>query len=111
MAFGNNKKLTEQEKAELERRRALEEQRKELQTRVKYQEQHTEKEKKQAEENERKKNAAIFISSTQYSIPVRDIYKGVVVTTDHRFVKIMEFRPLSYLSINIKLRKSINGES
>ena len=110
MAFGNNKKLTEQEKAELERRRALEEQRKELQTRVKYQEQHTEKEKKKAEEIERKKNAAIFISSTQYSIPVRDIYKGVVVTTDHRFVKIMEFRPLNFQMLpNDKRNQITNG--
>jgi conjugal transfer ATP-binding protein TraC len=102
--------LTPEELAELEKRRALEAQREELKNRVKYQKQHEAKEEKRRQEEEKRKNAAIFISSTQYSIPVRDIYRGIVITRDHRFVKIMEFKPLNFQMLpNEKRNQIANG--
>lgn len=37
-----------------------------------------------------------IVRSTQRIIPVQDIYNGVIITKDHRFVKILEFRPINF---------------
>ena len=37
-----------------------------------------------------------IIRSTQRIIPIEDIYGGIVVTKDHRYIKIMEFRPINF---------------
>lgn len=36
-----------------------------------------------------------IVRSTQRIIPVQDIYNGVIITKDHRYVKILEFRPIN----------------
>lgn len=37
-----------------------------------------------------------IVRSTQRIIPVQDIYNGVIITKDHRYVKILEFRPINF---------------
>lgn len=89
-------KLTEEQRLELERLKALEAQRQELETRVSFQKKRAEKEQRAAEEEIKRKNTSIFISSTQFSIPIRDIYKGIVITKDGRYVKIIEFKAQNF---------------
>ena len=49
----------------------------------------------------RKKEPGIIFrhpyESTQMNIPVKDIYKGVIITKDDRYIKIMEVLPIAYL--------------
>lgn len=47
-----------------------------------------------------------IIRSTQRIIPIEDIYSGIVVTKDHRYIKIMEFR-LSTLPIWTRKLKTV----
>ena len=37
-----------------------------------------------------------IIKSTQRIIPIKDIYNGVIITKDRRYIKIMEFRPVNF---------------
>ena len=37
-----------------------------------------------------------IVRSTQRIIPVQDIYNGVIITKDNRYVKILEFRPINF---------------
>lgn len=37
-----------------------------------------------------------IIKSTQRIIPVEDIFNGVIITKDHRYVKVMEYRPINF---------------
>lgn len=100
-------KMTEAQKKELERRKQLEAQRQELQTRSKYQQKKALKDKKAAEEEERRRNTSVFVSSTQYSIPIRDIYKGIVITKDSRYVKILEFKAQNFHMMTYAKQNSI----
>ena len=105
--FGSNHKMTEEQKRELEQRRALEAHRSSLQERKKTQEKNEQKKKKKEEEEERKRNTSVFISSTQHSIPIRDIYHGVVITRDNRYVKIMEFKAQNFQMLPAEKRNAI----
>lgn len=53
-----------------------------------------EKELKKLEKKER--NRLMRIKSVQSFCPVKDIVNGVIVTSDNRFVKIMEFSPINF---------------
>lgn len=41
-----------------------------------------------------------IIESTQEVIPVKDIFDGVVITKDNRFIKIMEFKPQNFMYLS-----------
>lgn len=36
------------------------------------------------------------VQSTQQNLPIREIYKGIVITKDKRYVKIMEVKPITF---------------
>lgn len=57
-----------------------------------------EKEERRRLEEEKRKAEYRYriIESTQELIPVKDIYNGVVVTKDNRYIKILEFKPLNF---------------
>ena len=66
----------------------------------------TRKERKAVEKAERKKIEEQqkeqelryrIIKSTQEVIPIKDIYNGVVITKDNRYVKILEFKPINFV--------------
>lgn len=44
----------------------------------------------------KKKKHLETLSSTQNFIPVRDVQRGIIITTDGRFVKLMEFSPINF---------------
>ena len=78
-------KLTRKERKALEKseRRRIEEQRKQEELRYR------------------------IIKSTQEIIPVKDIYNGVVITKDNRFVKILEFKPLNFVYMSTSAQNRI----
>ena len=45
----------------------------------------------------RAKRVLAPLESTQSDIPVREIFNGIVLTTDGRYVKILEIKPSSFL--------------
>lgn len=52
-----------------------------------------------SKKNKKKKSKRIFkrpVQSTQQNIPIRDIYRGIVITKDRRYIKIMEVKPITY---------------
>lgn len=48
-----------------------------------------------------------IIRSTQRIIPIEDIYGGIVVTKDHRYIKIMEFRPINFAYMDAETQNRI----
>ncbi|MEG1753464.1 MAG: PrgI family protein, partial [Christensenella sp.] len=62
-------------------------------------------------ENERKKEEIRYklIESTQEIIPIKDIYKGIVITDDDRFIKVMEFKPLNFMFLSPQSRNMITN--
>ena len=85
----------------------LEEKKKELQRAKK---RHTKKylrEKKREEEELRKRQEHKLIQSTQLSVPIRDVLRGVVITKDGRYLKILEFAPQNFLMFSHAERNRI----
>lgn len=85
----------------------LEEKKKELQRAKK---RHTKKylrEKKREEEELRKRQEHKLIQSTQLSVPIRDVLRGVVITKDGRYLKILEFAPQNFLMLSNAERNRI----
>lgn len=53
---------------------------------------------RQREEDElRKRQEYKLIQSTQLSVPIRDVLRGVIITKDGRYLKILEFAPQNFL--------------
>lgn len=85
----------------------LEEKKKELQRAKK---RHTKKylrDKKREEEELRKRQEHKLIQSTQLSVPIRDVLRGVVITKDGRYLKILEFAPQNFLMLSNAERNRI----
>lgn len=62
---------------------------------------------RKAEEAERKRQLHKLIQSTQLSVPIRDVLKGVVITKDGRYLKILEFAPQNFLMLSNSDRNRI----
>ncbi len=50
------------------------------------------------------------VQSTQQNIPVRELYNGIVITKDGRYVKIMEVRPITFLLLSHKEQAGIAAD-
>lgn len=48
-----------------------------------------------------------IIKSTQRVIPVDDIYNGVIITKDRRYVKILEFRPINFAYMDAETQNRV----
>lgn len=35
--------------------------------------------------------------STQYILPIKDIYNGIIITKDGRYIKVIEVKPIAFL--------------
>ena len=45
----------------------------------------------------KEKKQEIVVQSTQSFIPIKDIRNGVIVTSDNRYLRIIEFSPINFL--------------
>ena len=48
-----------------------------------------------------------IIKSTQRIIPVEDIFNGVIITKDHRYVKVMEYRPINFAYMDAETQNRV----
>lgn len=103
----------ETRKAERERRKRLkdlQDQKKQIEklkkARSKQERKRAKKEAKLAEARLRHK----IIQSTQNSIPVRDVLRGVVITDDNRYLKILEFLPQNFLMFSAEQRNRVTED-
>lgn len=55
------------------------------------------------------KKKRVIVQSTQKNIPVKDIVNGVIVTTDGRFVKILEVKPVPFFLKTAPEQNAIYG--
>ena len=85
----------------------LEEKKKELQRAKKRRTKKYLREKKREEEELRKRQEHKLIQSTQLSVPIRDVLRGVVITKDGRYLKILEFAPQNFLMLSNAERNRI----
>ena len=76
----------------------------------------TKKEREEIEKAERariqkqmaeKKGRYQIIKSTQRVIPIDDIYNGVIITKDRRYVKILEFRPINFAYMDAETQNRV----
>ncbi len=75
----------------------LEKQKKAIEKQRRARRKREEKQKKREQEEADKRQEHKLIQSTQLSVPIRDVLRGVVVTKDKRYLKIMEFAPQNFL--------------
>lgn len=47
------------------------------------------------------------LQSTQSNIPIAELYNGVIITTDRRYVKIMEIKPITFLMKTAQERANV----
>lgn len=85
----------------------LEEKKKELQRAKKKRTKKYLREQKKLEEEARKRQEHKLIQSTQLSVPIRDVLRGVVITKDGRYLKILEFAPQNFLMLSNAERNRI----
>lgn len=97
----------EQKRQEKARIAELKQQRKEIRRKKKERLQKEEKERLRREEEERKRQLHKIIKSTQASVPIRDVLRGVIITTDERYLKIMEFAPQNLLMLSNADRNAV----
>ncbi len=58
---------------------------------------------------ERKHGRYKVVQSTQMALPICDVFKGIVVTRDNRFIKILEFRAQNLLMFSNEKRNQIDS--
>lgn len=58
------------------------------------------KEQQKADAELRKREEYKLIQSTQMSVPITDVLRGVIVTKDNRYLKIMEYSPQNFLMLS-----------
>ena len=58
--------------------------------------------KKKKSANRKKRVFRTPVQSTQQNIPIRDLYDGIVITKDRRYVKIIEIKPITFLLLSPK---------
>ena len=58
---------------------------------------------------ERKRGRYKVVQSTQMALPICDVFKGIVVTRDNRFIKILEFRAQNLLMFSNEKRNQIDS--
>lgn len=65
-------------------------------------------ERKRIEEQQKEQELRYrIIKSTQEIIPVKDIFNGVVITKDNRYVKILEFKPINFVYMSVEAQNRI----
>lgn len=68
-----------------------------------------EQEEKRKIKVERGKGLYRKIQSTQMALPIADVYNGIVVTRDNRFIKILEFRSQNLLMYSYEKRNNVDS--
>lgn len=66
--------------------------------------------KKKTEKKDKKiknKLKPVVVQSTQKNIPVKEIVKGTIITTDNRYVKILEVKPIPFFMKNVSEQNAI----
>lgn len=48
-----------------------------------------------------------IIKSTQEIIPIKDIFDGIIITKDNRYIKLMEFKPLNFTYASAEMQNRI----
>ncbi len=90
-----------------ERLAELMQRKKELEQQKKARAKQDRKAQQKADDEERKRQEHILIKSTQMSIPIRDVLRGIVITKDSRYLKILEFAPQNFLMYGNRERNRI----
>ena len=49
------------------------------------------------------------IQSTQIAIPIRDVYRGIIITRDNRFLKVLEFSAQNLLMFSNEMRNNVDA--
>ena len=96
------KPLSNKEKiAQLEKRKKVLEKAKQTRSKKK------QKELRKQMKLEKKREEYRFIQSTQMSVPIADILRGVIITRDKRYLKVLEFAPQNFLMFSNTERNRI----
>ena len=64
---------------------------------------------KQKQREEKERQQAIWISSTQMCIPIRDVIQGIIVTADRRYIKLIEVSPLNFDMLSAKKKNDVRS--
>lgn len=92
---------------EAEKIAELERQKKEIRRKKKKRAKREERDQRRREAEEQKRQLHKIIKSTQASIPIRDVLRGIIITTDERYLKILEFAPQNLLMLSNADRNSV----
>lgn len=90
-----------------ERIAELEHKKKEIERQRKARSKRAMKQRQREEEEARKRQEYKLIQSTQLSVPIRDVLRGIIITKDGRYLKIMEFAPQNFLMYSNADRNNI----
>ena len=60
------------------------------------------KKKKTKKRKKKKRISRIPVQSTQQNIPIRDLYNGIIITKDQRYIKVIEVKPITFLLLSPK---------
>lgn len=58
--------------------------------------------KKKTKRKKKRRISRIPVQSTQQNIPIRDLYNGIIITKDQRYIKVMEVKPITFLLLSPK---------
>lgn len=106
-----DKEIARLQREEMERNRenkaALKRKRKELLKERKRQEQILERRAKKKDISEEEKNRVVWIDSTQMCVPIDDVIDSIIITSDKRYLKLIEIQPNNFGSLPIRKQNAV----
>ena len=67
------------------------------------------KDEERARREEEERQRAVWISSTQMCIPIRDVIRSIVVTDDRRYIKLIEVVPQNFDMLSVKKQNEVRA--